>query len=442
MKRHLRFSVLSVLVITFIISGCRKDPVIVDQFSKNTDDYPAEVALQWLNLERDMVWTTAGFTPPVVARSFGYTSLALYESVLPGLKQNKSLIQQLDAHPTLPSAELNQEYYWPASANAAMAETMRGMFKNANGVKLQRIDSLESALNQKFTSQSSAEILKRSSDFGKSIGNAIYQWSRTDKGDEGYLRNFPASYVPPSGDGMWVQTDNNKALQPYWGDNRPFRAEAISGSMMSVPLAFSTDPSSDFYKEAMEVYSMVKDATPEQIEIAKFWSCDPGSSSTPAGHSFSILTQVLEKKNASLGLAAEAFAKLGVALNDAFICCWRDKYKYNLIRPVSYINKYIDPNWKTILNTPPFPEYASGHSVESAASATIMASFFGDEFMFDDHTNDSKGMKPRHFNRFSDFAKEAGISRMYGGIHYRKGMEEGIKEGIRIGKVYSSIQLH
>ena len=439
MKRPL---LLTLWLIACIVAGCRKDPVIIDQFSKSADEYPADVALQWLNLERSMVWTTAGFTPPVVARSFGYTSLALYESVLPGLKQNKSLIQQLDAHPTLPSAEANQEYYWPASANAAMAETMRGMFKNAKGVKLERIDSLETAFNQKFTAQSSAEILNRSSDFGKSIGTAIYQWSRTDKGDEGYLRNFPASYIPPSGDGMWVQTDNNKALQPYWGDNRPFRAEAISGSKMSVPLVFSTDPSSDFYKEAMEVYSMVKGATPEQIEIAKFWSCDPGSSSTPAGHSFSILSQVLQKKNASLGLAAEAFAKLGVALNDAFICCWREKYKYSLIRPVTYINKYIDPNWKTVLNTPPFPEYASGHSVESAASATIMASFFGDEFTFDDHTNDSKGMKPRHFTHFSDFAKEAGISRMYGGIHYRKGMEEGIKEGNRIGKVYSNIQLH
>lgn len=439
MKRHLFFAL---LLITCFIAGCRKDPVIVDQFSKTANDYTGEVAFKWVSLQRDMVWTTPGFTPPVAARAYAYTNLALYESILPGLPQNKSLLQQLDAHPQLPVAQTNQEYFWPAAANAAMAEIMRGMFKTANGVKIQRIDSLENALNQKFATESSSEVLKRSADFGRSIASAIYQWSRTDKGDEGYLRNFPASYSPPMGDGMWVQTDNSKALQPYWGENRPFRSEAISGSKMPAPLMFSTDQNSEFYKEALEVYTTVNNASAEQKEIAEFWSCDPGKSSTPAGHSFSIMSQVLEKKNASLGMAAEAFAKLGVALNDAFICCWRDKFRYNLIRPVSYINQNIDANWKPLLSTPPFPEYASGHSVQSAAAATIMASYFGNELTFEDHTNDVKGMKPRKFDRFSDFAVEAGMSRMYGGIHYRKGMEEGIKEGNRIGKVYSDIRLH
>ena len=149
------------------------------------------------------------------------------------------------------------------------------------------------------------------------------------------------------------------------------------------------------------------------------------------------------QKNASLALAAEAYGRLGVTLNDAFICCWKEKYQYNLLRPVTYINRYIDKpgTWNTILVTPPFPEYASGHSVESSASATVMASMFGDNLSFDDHTNDSKGMTPRHFDKLSDFAKEAGISRMYGGIHFRAGMEEGLKEGKRIGTIYSNIKL-
>jgi hypothetical protein len=438
MKRHL---FLALLLLTSFLAGCRKEPVIVDQFSKSADDYSAEVALKWISLERNMVWTTPGFTPPVAARAYAYTSLALYEAILPGLPQNKSLVQQLDAHPTLPLVQNNQEYFWPAAANAAMADMMRGMFKTANGVKIQRIDSLENALNQKFSTESTPEVLRRSVDFGKSIASAIYQWSRTDKGDEGYLRNFPASYSPPTGVGLWIQTDDNKALQPYWGENRAFRSEAVSETKMPAPLMFSTDPNSDFYKEALEVYNTVNNASAEQKEIAEFWSCDPGNSSTPAGHSFSIMAQVLEKKNSSLGFAAEAFAKLGIALNDAFICCWKDKYKFNLIRPVSFITQHIDPNWKPLLSTPPFPEYASGHSVQSAAAATILASYFGDEFLFEDHTNDVKGMKTRKFNRFSDFALEAAMSRLYGGIHFRRGMEEGIKEGNRIGKVYSAIQL-
>ena len=438
MKKH---PLLITLIALSLMAGCKKEPKLPIEVSKNTNKFDSEVAIKWLNLQRNMIWSTPGFSPPVAARTLGYTSLTLYESVLPGMPDHQSFIQKLESSPSLPSIKISEEYYWPSSANAAFAEIMRGMFKNAVGAKLNRIDSLENALKAKFNIEATADILTRSEEFGKSIGDAIYQWSKTDGGDSGYLRNFPATYAPPTGDGMWVQTGANIALQPYWGNNRPFRQESITNSALLPPLPFSTSENSEFYKEAVEVYNIVKNIKPEEIEIAKFWSDDPGQSPTPAGHSFSIMSQVLIQKNASLALSAEAFSKLGVALNDAFICCWRDKYKYNLLRPVSFINRYIDPNWKTILPTPPFPEYASGHSVESAASATIMASFFGDEFSFEDRTYDVKGFKPRSFKRFSDFAKEAAVSRLYGGIHFRRGIAEGLKEGNRIGTNYSNIKL-
>ncbi len=433
-----------IVFLLFIATSCKKDPIKPIGPNPQTGDYSAYIANKWFDLERDMVWKTKGFTPPVVARAFGYTSLALYESVKGGMPGYKSLADQLDSHPNLPLLNTQLEYYWPASANAAFAESMRGLFKSAVDVKLNRIDSLENALNLEFRNLVNPVVLAQSNSYGKSVGSAIYEWSRTDGGDTGYLSNFPTSYTPPVGDAMWVQTDANLALQPFWGNNRPFIKASITGTTLNPPKAFSTDPSSEFYKQALEVYNMVNNATPEQIIIANFWSCDPGTSSTPAGHSFSIMTQVLKNKNANLALAAEAYAKLGVALNDAFICCWKEKYQYSLIRPVTYINKYIDPSgtWKTILVTPPFPEYASGHSVESSVSATIMASMFGENTSFDDHTNDIKGMAARHFDKFSDFAKEAAISRMYGGIHYRDGMEEGLKEGKRIGGIYNMIKLH
>jgi len=441
MKRLYLFNVLLVFALLIVASGCQKEYQEPGLESQSANSFSADVANKWLTLEGDMCWKTAGFTPPVVARAYAYSSLSLYEAILPGMPQNRSLIAQLDQAPAMPKAQPGVEYYWPASANAAVAEMMRQMFKTATGVKLNRIDSLEMALNHEYEGQADAEVLNRSVAYGKSVAEAIYQWSKTDGGDEGYLKNFPATYTPPTGDGMWVQTGKSTALQPYWGNNRPFRKEVLTQAIMPAPLVFSTDPNSDFYKEAMETYNAVKNANPEQVEIAKFWSCDPGTSATPAGHSFSIMTQVLQKKNASLALAAEAYAKLGVALNDAFICCWKEKYQYNLIRPVTYINRYIDAGWKPLLDTPPFPEYASGHSVESATSATIMASLFGDEFSFDDHTNDVKGMKARHFERFSDFATEAALSRIYGGIHFRRAAMEGIKEGQRIGRIYSSIAL-
>lgn len=441
MKKTDLLRLICILSLISVLAGCRKDPVKPKFNSPSANSFPADVANQWLDLERDMVWTTAGFTPPVVARAFAYSSLSLYEAILPGMPENKSLMAQLDAAPALPSVNTDLEYYWPAAANAAFAESMRGLFKSALNVRIQRIDSLENAINSQLAAGVNGEVMARSQAYGKKVAAAIYEWSKTDGGDEAYLKNFPASYIPPSGDGMWEKTGPNPALQPYWGKNRPFRKESLTQAAMAPPHPFSTEPSSDFYKEARETYLAVKNATPEQTEVARFWSCDPGSSSTPAGHSFSIMSQILNKKNASLALAAEAYARLGVALNDAFICCWAEKYKYTLIRPVTYINRYIDAGWHPILNTPPFPEYASGHSVESAASATIMAGLFGDEFSFDDHTNDSKGMKARHFDRFSDFAKEAGISRVYGGIHFRKAMTEGLKEGNRIGQIYAGIRL-
>lgn len=441
MKRLYLYHALLVFALLIGASGCRKEYNEPGLESRSANSFSADVANKWLNLEGDMCWKTAGFTPPVVARAYAYTSLSLYEAILPGMPENRSLIAQLDQAPAMPKAQPGMEYFWPASANAAFAEMMRAMFKTATGVKLARIDSLEMALNQEFVGQADAEVLKRSQAYGKSVAEAIYQWSKSDGGDEGYLKNFPVSYTPPVGDGMWVPTGKSTALLPYWGNNRPFRKEVLTQASMPGPLAFSSDPHSEFYKEALETYNAVKNATPEQVEIANFWSCDPGTSATPAGHSFSIMTQVLQKKNASLALAAEAYAKLGVALNDAFICCWKEKYKYNLIRPVTYINRYIDANWKPLLETPPFPEYASGHSVESATSATIMAALFGDEFSFDDHTNASKGMKPRHFERFSDFAMEAAMSRIYGGIHFRRAAMEGIKEGQRIGQIYNAIRL-
>ncbi len=444
MKRPELFKFSQAIVASALLilaSGCQKEYSDFGLESRSANSYSSDVAGQWLTLEGDMCWKTAGFTPPVVARAYAYTSLALYESILPGMPENRSLIAQLDQAPVMPKAETGARYFWPASANAAFAEMMRQMFRTAPGVKLTRIDSLEAALNQDFKAQADDDVLNRSIAYGKSVASVIYQWSRSDGGDEGYLKNFPVSYTPPVGDGMWVQTDMNRAMQPFWGNNRPFRKETITQAAMPEPLVFSTDPKSEFYKEVLETYNAVKNATPEHEEIARFWSCDPGTSATPAGHSFSIMTQVLRKKNASLAIAAEAYAKLGVALNDAFICCWKEKYKYNLIRPVTYINRYIDASWKPILNTPPFPEYASGHSVESATSATIMAAMFGDNFSFDDHTNDSKGMKPRHFERFTDFATEAALSRIYGGIHFRRAAMEGIKEGQRIGRIYTSIAL-
>ena len=190
----------------------------------------------------------------------------------------------------------------------------------------------------------------------------------------------------------------------------------------------------------MEVYEAVNGLTPAQLEIGLFWSDDPGQTATPLGHSASILGQVLRVEDRSLADAAVAYARLGLAVCDAFIACWRLKYIHNLVRPISYIRSYIDPTWGDPLpvTTPPFPEYSSGHSVQSAAAAEVLSATFG-EVAFADHTHDARGLASRSFGSFAAFAQEAAISRLYGGIHYRCAIERGLEQGRCVGAMVAAL---
>jgi membrane-associated phospholipid phosphatase len=210
--------------------------------------------------------------------------------------------------------------------------------------------------------------------------------------------------------------------------------------MPIAPPEYSEEPESAFYIEAMEVYDATQILTEEQREIALFWADDPGATSTPPGHSVSILTQILRLEDSSLGFATQAYAKLGIAVADAFIGCWHTKYVYNLIRPVTVIRQLVDNEWMPIVNTPPFPEYSSGHSVQTGAAAVVLADLFGDEYTFTDHTHDERGLAPRTFTSFSEMAQETAISRLYGGIHYRVAIELGIEQGQCIGSQINELQ--
>ncbi|HXV37071.1 MAG TPA: vanadium-dependent haloperoxidase, partial [Myxococcota bacterium] len=200
-------------------------------------------------------------------------------------------------------------------------------------------------------------------------------------------------------------------------------------------------PASAFYAEAVEVYDAVNNLTPEQLEIARFWSDDPGVTATPPGHSVSILTQVLRQEDATLDVAAEGYARVGMAVADAFISCWWTKYRYNLVRPVSYIHAQIDASWTIPLGTPPFPEYSSGHSSQSGAAAEVMTAMFGDLAFIDD-THADRGFDPHPFDSFDAFAQEAAISRLYGGIHYRAAIERGVAQGRCVGMQINALKFH
>jgi hypothetical protein len=199
------------------------------------------------------------------------------------------------------------------------------------------------------------------------------------------------------------------------------------------PPEYSEEPSSAYYREAMEVYEVKKTITPEQRAIARFWADDAMLSVTPPGHWTSIALAIIERDQVGLEESVDVLARLGIAQADAFIGCWQAKFVYDTVRPITYIRKVIDPAFETIVNTPPFPEYPSGHSTQSAAAAMVLTSAFGDDFAFDDNSDEADGLKPRSFPSFSAAADEAGISRLYGGIHYRAAIDKGLEQGRCIG---------
>lgn len=178
--------------------------------------------------------------------------------------------------------------------------------------------------------------------------------------------------------------------------------------------------------------------------IAEFWADDPTTTATPPGHSISILNQLLAENNTDLAFAAEAYVKLSIAISDAFISCWKSKYETAYPRPVTYINNYIDADWLPVLSTPPFPEYTSGHSVQSGAMAEVLTEMFGDNYTFTDRTHEGRSDidgTPRTFSSFYKMAEEAAISRLYGGIHYHEAIYLGLEQGHKIGQIINALDL-
>lgn len=387
-------------------------------------DYSADVPIAYYDLSLQFSKLTAGFTPPVQARAFGYMGLALYEAVVAGMPDHRSVAPQLNGIGELPQAA-GIPYEWPLVANAAMAEVMRGLWGGRTNRAADNIAALD-ALEARFQSQYAAGVppglAMLSVRFGHSVGAAVFAVSQNDGGNESYLTNFPTTYTPPQGPGLWVPTAPGQlAMQPFWAATvRTFTLSSAAACDPGPPPAYSEQPGSAFYSEAKLDYDISKSLTAEQTTIARYWADGPGTISGP-GHSLAIVGEVLAQRGATLADAAEAYARAGIADADALTAIWSAKYRYNLLRPVTYIKQVIDPAWATLLPTPPFPEYVSAHSGQSAAVLTTLETLFGTNVPFVDHAHDADGFAPRSFNRIFAAAEEAGISRLYAGIHFQSG---------------------
>ncbi len=440
------------LLLLVLIQSCRTDPEElsgpVAPMGKTADLYNADVTTKWAALQLKLTKETPGFTPPVAARALGYAGLALYESVVSGVKSGKSLVGQLQGLAALPQPEAGKTYNWAVSANAAQATILRSLYPNASGANKASIDSLERAMVTQLA-ESDAATLTQSIEFGKKIAETIFTYSKTDGGHEGFMHNTPASFIVPTGAGMWQPTENGQKIpvQPYWGNNRTF-VKATNELPIPKPLPYSTNVNSPFFKQYLAVYEKSKKLTETEKEIAVWWADNPGETSTPPGHSYYIARTAILKQKADLGKAAETFARTGLAVSDAFVMCWRCKFTYNNLRPYTYVRLAIDPTWTPFWPAPPFPGFPSGHATQSSAAATVLTDVFGDNFAFidDSHVGRERDAlrgvdyKPRSFASFAASAQESADSRFYGNIHTDQDNAVGLTEGKKIGGNVNALQ--
>lgn len=414
--------------------------------------YSAAVATEWFRLVLPAIQQTPGQSPPVAARTLAYLGLGLREAIVAGLPGARSLAGQLNELESLPMAQPDEPLHWPTVANAALGTLTRMLLPNAPPDWKARFEALERSLpitqaGDFDPAERSTEVILRSQTHGQLVAMAVLTWARTDGGHDvlgARRQRLDAAYVSPSGPGAWVPTPPRFArpLLPYWGENRPF-LPALGRCALPGPPAYDETAGSPFQREAEEVYRVGKQPAEEQRRIALYWADDPGKTPTPAGHWAWILTDLLRDsqrepsrdKRATLAAAAEQYARLGLAMSDAFVATWKAKYRINLMRPVTTIQLVFDAQWlPPLMETPPFPEYPSGHSVQSAAAAAVLESFHGKDRSFEDRTHNDRGWGPQRFTSFAVAAKQAAVSRLYAGIHFRSAVEHGEAMGRCIGE--------
>ncbi len=384
------------------------------------------------------------FSPPVASRIYAYITVAGYEAARYSNLKYISLAAQLHGLTPLPEPKKGKEYSYSLASVQAILTVGKTMV-----ISEEKVEEFHKNILQEFKETGMPEdVFENSVLLGQQVADHILEWASKDNYKK--IKSMPrysVSYDVSS----WKPTPPAymKAVEPNWNKLRPFLIASAQQYKPVPPTRFSIEKKSQFYKEAIEVRDVGLKLSPEQIELANFWDCNPFKMNinghvmfatkkiSPGGHWINITRLACKNANADLVRSAEAYACVSITLADCFISCWDEKYRSNVIRPETYINQYIDPDWAPLIQTPPFPEYTSGHSVVSTASAVMLTKLFGDNFSFADSTEVEFNLPVRHFKSFKLAAEEAAISRFYGGIHYMPSIKNGMKEGNRIGNFIS-----
>jgi hypothetical protein len=386
-------------------------------------------------------------SPPVSSRTYAYASIAAYEALRHEHPQLRSLAGQLNGLTEAPAPQAGEEYLPGVSGASAFLAVAEKLVFDPEIVTAHR-DSLVRQLRSRGVPR---KVLDRSTAYGEEVARHVLAWAEKD----GIKAARAASRLEIRREpGRWVPTPPAymDAVEGNWGTLRPF--VLTSGGQFEAPphAEYDLREGSAFRRQVEEVYEVRRTLTPEQAHIASFWDCNPfavlpqghmmsaDKKISPGGHWLSVTRIALRKTDADLGRTAEAYAKVSLALADGFINAWNDKYRTVRVRPVTVIHEAVDGEWQPLLQTPPFPEYPSGHSVISAAAAEVLTDLFGDGFAYTDSTNVRFGIPARSFTSFRQAAEEAALSRLYGGIHYRDGIDGGLVVGRSVGEVVSGVQ--
>jgi hypothetical protein len=422
---------LSFLVLGAVVTGCKSRKTL------HADD--AAIIHQNQDLLTQIIIYDV-FTPPVASRIYVYSSLASYEAIRFAKPGAASITAKLHGFKPMPQPEKGKKYDYTLAATKAFFTVVRN-------VKVFSVDSLnnyEELVYNNFKESLTDSVYQRSVAFGDTIAKVVLARAKAD----GYAKSRgKPKHLGSNEAGMWHPTppDYLDGVEWCWNTMRPMVLDTCSQFMPVRPPAYSTDTNSLFIKYAREVYTIGSTLTDEQKTIARYWDDNPfvmehsghmmfgNKKITPGGHWMGIAAIAAQQTKADAVKSAESYALTAIALYDAFIACWDEKYRSNVVRPVTVINELMDKNWVSFLQTPPFPEYTSGHSTITAAAATVLAHLYGNKFSFND-TSDLRyiGMQ-RHFNSFQEAAAEASISRVYGGIHYRNSVDAGADAGKKVG---------
>jgi len=467
-------------VILLLVAACGRDAAAPDP----------QLVAQWARSSLAFV-RSERLGPPVAARVSAYASLALYEGYAAdrrsGLRSLAGQLNGLDALPTPP-----EEAAVDGAIVAAVAEriVLDSLFRDGFASTRTTVDSLAGAqVAARVAAGVRDDERARSAEHGRALAAALLAWAERDGFFETRSRTWVAptrrdqwantatldQFVPQtlSGQSDFVSTENpnvrldadaasekavftnrpkaagpttlpsfnpTRPTEPYWGELRTFVIKDGDECAPPPPPVYSERPGTPFYEMGKAFHDSVKALTPEQRNVALFWADNPVATGTPGFHWISVVNQMITRRTLTAPEAAELYALTSLAIADAFIGCWKEKYRSLVVRPVAWVQRVLDPDYRTVIPTPPFPEYPSGHSVQSAAAVRVLIAQLGDTLAFVDSSQVDVGQPPRPFASFTAARDEVAWSRVYAGVHYLPAVIDGVTQGNCIGERVNALR--